>query len=87
MDVDQQRFEAWWEKWKPGECPVCHTENWAAAERVFQMSNLGFAGNMVPVLLIGCETCGYLLPIHATVAEVMPDQEAAEEPPPGAEEH
>jgi hypothetical protein len=76
MDLDQQGLERWLEKWQPAECPVCHTDNWSAAERVFQISNYEYAGNLVPVFLLGCGTCGYLLPIHAHIAGVMPDQDS-----------
>ena len=74
MDADRQAVVRWLDKWKPGKCPVCHMDNWAIPERLFQISNLDYAGNLIPVFPIGCDTCGYILMLHARLAGLMPEE-------------
>lgn len=76
MDIDQGRLQSWLAtNWKHGACPVCLASEWSPAQRFGQISNLEFAGNIVPVLLIFCQKCGYTLAINALVGGLLPPNE------------
>lgn len=76
MDVDPVRLQRWIaEKWRHGPCPVCHASEWAPNQRYGQISNLDYAGKMVPVVLIVCGNCGYTLTINALTADLLPPAE------------
>jgi C4-type Zn-finger protein len=73
------RFEAWIDKnWRHGPCPVCQTNSWSPLARLGQISNLDFAGRMVPLVLIQCDNCGYLLSFNAIAAGIVPPDPSGE---------
>ena len=76
MEFDQDKLNEWFtEKWKHGACPVCETNQWAPLGRLGMVPNINppgpDGGNVVPVLLIYCTNCGYMLPVNALVADVV----------------
>lgn len=77
MDSEQrQQADRWFkEKWHHGPCPVCEDENWSFYPRLGQISNLGYAGRRVPLLLVGCNTCGYVVAVNAMTAGITIDWE------------
>lgn len=70
------------EKWRHGPCPVCHENNWSYYPRLGQVSNLDYAGRMVPMLLVGCNVCGYTVFINAIEAGIVkePGEDAVDLP-------
>ncbi|HEV3319189.1 MAG TPA: hypothetical protein VG053_05565 [Solirubrobacteraceae bacterium] len=76
MELDKDALNQWFqEKWKHGACPVCEVDRWALLPRLGMVPNANppgpTGGNMVPVLLIVCSNCGYLLSINALTAGVV----------------
>lgn len=83
MELDQETLNQWFrEKWNHGPCPVCATDLWTPLPRLGMVPNLAQTGpvttNVVPVLLVHCTNCGYMLSINALVAGVIkePDMHA-----------
>lgn len=83
MELDLDALNRWFrEKWQHGPCPVCTTDRWAPLPRLGMVPNLSplgpGGGNVVPVLLVHCTNCGYMLHINALAAGVLkePDLEA-----------
>lgn len=83
MDIDPVKLGEWFsEKWQHGPCPVCETNRWAPLPRLGVVPNINppglDGGNIVPVLLIHCTNCGYMLSVNALVAGVVkgPDWDA-----------
>jgi|CZKG01.1.fsa_nt_gi hypothetical protein len=81
--AEQERADAWFrDKWRHGRCPVCNANTWDTLPKIGQIENLHdspippFGGQpfpiygRVPVLLVGCQNCGYLVPINALVAGI-----------------
>ena len=65
--------------WDYGPCPVCHDDNWGMFPRLGQISNHDYEGRVVPVLLVGCQTCGHVVPIAAVTAGILePEADAPE---------
>lgn len=88
MDAEQhEQAERWLkEHWRHGPCPVCQSANWSIYPRLGEISNLNFPLRQIPLLLLGCDTCGYVVPINAIVAGVsakpeMPAEVAIEVQP------
>lgn len=72
MDIDPEVVNRWWQaNWRHGPCPVCGSNAWFPYQRFGQISNLEYAGNMVPVLLVGCGQCGYTIAINAYLAGLL----------------
>lgn len=70
-DQERGRLESWLnEKWNHGPCPVCQSNSWATAARLGEISNLDTEDGRMPVLLIGCQTCGYQVVVNALVAGI-----------------
>lgn len=72
MDAEQHEQALLWLKkhWRYGKCPVCHAEDWSFYPRLGEISNFRFGGRQIPLLLLGCDTCGYVVPINALTAGV-----------------
>jgi hypothetical protein len=75
-DAQRERASKWFkEKWDYGPCPVCHDTNWALYPRLGQIPNLGPLGapeeRRIPALMVGCDTCGYIVAINALTAGVL----------------
>jgi hypothetical protein len=76
VEIDQVKLGEWFsEKWKHGACPVCETNRWTPLPRLGMVPNINppgpDGGNVVPVLLINCTNCGYILAINALVAGLV----------------
>lgn len=76
MELDRDALNQWFQnKWKHGPCPVCETDLWTPLPRLGMIPNINppgpTGGNVVPVLLVSCTNCGYLLTINALMAGVI----------------
>lgn len=76
MELDQDALNRWIEeKWRHGPCPVCDTNEWVPLPRIGMVPNINppgpNGGNVVPVLLIHCTNCGYMLTVNAVTAGVL----------------
>lgn len=80
MDAEQhQQAEKWFkENWRHGPCPVCQSENWSFYPRLGEISNLQFPLRGIPLLLLGCDTCGYVVAVNAIKAGISPKPETPE---------
>jgi hypothetical protein len=70
-----KRIAEWIEKnWRHGECPICHSDQWATGG-MFEVPAFapipGSPRAMVPVFPIGCVVCGHTLWINAVTANVV----------------
>ncbi|HEV7937852.1 MAG TPA: hypothetical protein VGP18_07495 [Solirubrobacteraceae bacterium] len=84
MELDQEALSRWFsEKWNHGPCPVCATDLWTPLPRLGVVPNLNPLGpgaiNVVPVLLVSCTNCGYMLAINALVAGIVQEPDWSEE--------
>lgn len=84
LELDQDALSRWFnEKWNHGPCPVCGTDLWTPLPRLGMVPNLTPIApdgtNVVPVLLVSCTNCGYLLAINALTAGVIKDRDWSEE--------
>lgn len=84
MELDQDALSRWFnEKWNHGPCPVCGTDLWTPLPRLGMIPNLAAlapgATNVVPVLLVSCTNCGYLLAFNALTADVIKEPNWSEE--------
>jgi len=78
LELDPEKLNEWFtQKWQHGACPVCGTDLWTPLPRLGMVPNLAPTGpgttNVVPVLLIGCSNCGYMLHINALTAGLLKD--------------
>jgi hypothetical protein len=77
MELDPIKLNEWFtEKWEHGACSVCGTNLWTPLPRLGMVPN---TTNVVPVLLIGCNNCGYLLQINALAAGLLKEADWADE--------
>ena len=84
MEFDTTKLNEWFsEKWKHGACPVCETNLWAPLPRLGMVPNINppgpDGGNVVPVLLIYCTNCGYMLTVNALAAGVVKETDLVAE--------
>jgi hypothetical protein len=84
LELDPDKLNRWFtEKWKHGPCPVCETNLWTPLPRLGMVPNLTPTGlgttNVVPVLLVGCANCGYMLHINALAAGLLKEPDLAAE--------
>lgn len=52
-------------------CPVCHGNGWNVLSSSFVMQEVnpkGLTGNVFPVVLAFCKTCGYVMTFSAELA-------------------
>jgi hypothetical protein len=79
MDPQElERAQAWFERWGHKPCPVCSTYAWRMQHQLGQVERLppGPFGagtepeGRWPLLLVTCQTCGYLLTINAIDAGI-----------------
>src|ERR1700726_1830045 len=80
---EQERADQWWrEKWHHGPCPVGQAVAWEPNPKLGQIENLEsgvqtleggamvIQGGRVPVFIITCQNCGYMVAINALVAGI-----------------
>ena len=81
LTADQQiRLQEWFRtKWRHGECPVCHTNGYAAPDRTWEIRPfhggglvIGGPGGIIPMFPVTCTNCGYIIWINAILAGVIP---------------
>lgn len=78
------RLQTWLEtKWRHGPCPVCQADAWFPAPNLGQIQNLipvpPEGGKTVPVVLMACEVCGYIVTINAVGAGILAPEEDEQE--------
>jgi hypothetical protein len=78
-EAGTRRVQAFIEqKWKQGECPICHTNQWQVGVEIAEMpvhpatSTLSSASLTYPLFPIFCNNCGYTLLFSAGIAGLLP---------------
>lgn len=83
------------EKWRGSKfCPICGSSNWAVGEilgeiREFKGGALVLPGQLFPLVVVTCQTCGNTVLLNAIVAGIVkappPQAPVAQTPGPSSE--
>jgi len=75
--VDLEKVSAWIRnKWSTQECPLCKHQKFKVGSIEFEMKEFKgseisvsemFSGAYVPLVLVTCSNCGYIIPLSAVV--------------------
>jgi len=86
MEFDRQKVVAWLnEQWGgPKVCPVCGHNDWAILERVweareYRKGGLVVGGEILPLISIMCNVCGYTMMFNAIAVGLVERAEKKEE--------
>ena len=69
------KIREWFAKhWKPHPCPVCLGTAWLVDQSMARMDTAAgpFGPTNIPLVLVACDTCGYVAPFSAVKIGLVP---------------